>query len=261
MAKKKNNQNDLENKNKDSFGTKLATLIIIMIITLIWFAIVALLIRTDVGGLGTRLRPYLEEVPVVRLVLPPLTDEEIAYRERYPYKNMKEAIERINYLEELVDKYSEENDDYAERIAELQEENALLKHYEAEFEAYLENKEAFDRQIVYGDNVPNPETFIKWYESMYPENAAKIFEELTARKEQSEAVKEIANVVEKMDTKQAAHLLEQYTSDLDFICRILECLYIKKPKQVSELLDQMTKDDELFASRVANHWEKWKQGL
>ena len=256
MAKKNNNQNE-NNTGQESFGTKLATFIIILIITMVWLAIISLLIKIDAGGIGTTLRPYLEEVPVVNLVLPTLSDEDIAYRERYPYKNIKEAVERINILEELVDKYSEENDDYARRLAELQAENDNLRHYEDEYEAYLAAKEAFDKMIVYNDKAPNTKEYLEWYQSMYPETAAKIFAELAEQKERSETIQTVADAVSKMETKQAAQMLEQFTSDVDFICRIFDCLKLAK---VSELLNQMTKDDELFAARVANRWDKWLQG-
>lgn len=255
MAKKnKNNELNANTAGKESFGTKLATFIIILIITVVWLAIIALLIKIDAGGIGTTLRPYLEEVPVVNLVLPTLTDEEIAYREKYPYKNIKEAVEHINFLEELVDKYSEENDDYAARFKELQAENESLKHFEQEYEDYLLLKEAFDREVVYNDKAIDTDEYIKWYETMYPENAAKIYEELVSQKSSSESVKRIAEPISKMKAKNAAAILEQYTSDIDLICEIFNCL---KTTQVSDILTQMSKDDPLFAARVTNYWDKY----
>ncbi len=258
MAKKKNNYDNNTNKeNKESFGTKLATFIIILIITIVWLAILALLIKIDAGGVGTTLRPYLEGVPVVKYVLPELTDEEIIYRERYPYKNIKEAVEHINYLEELVDKYSEENDDYAARLAELQSENDSLHHYETEYETYLKLKELFDKEVVYAENAPSAKAYIDWYESMYPENAAKIYEELKDQQSRSESAKIVAEAVAKMKAKDAATMLEEFTSDLDFICRIFDHL---KTNQRSDIMTEMTKNDSLFAARVADYWEKYLKG-
>ncbi|MCR5824364.1 MAG: hypothetical protein K6G60_08045 [Lachnospiraceae bacterium] len=256
MAKKNKNQNE-NAPAKEGLGTKLATFIIILIITVVWLAILALLIRIDAGGLGTTLRPYLEEVPYLKLVLPPLTDEEIAYRERYPYKNIKEAVEHINYLEKLVDKYSEENDDYAARLKELQEENDSLQHFSEEYDEYLRLKEEFDRKVIYGDKALSSDEFIKWFEAMRPETAAKIYEELAAQKTVSAAAQDIATVISKMKAKDAAKMLEEFTSDVDFICRIFECL---KVSQVSDILTQMTKDDSLFAARVTDQWDKYKRG-
>ncbi len=251
MAKKTNQE---ENKaSTESFGTKIATFIIILIITLVWLAIVALLIKIDAGGIGTTLRPYLEDVPVVKLVLPTLTDEQIAYKERYPYKNIKEAVEHINYLEELVDKYSEENDDYAARLAELQTENETLRHFEDEYAEYLALKEAFDRKIVYGDKAPSASEYMEWYESISPENAAKIYEELSAQKTRAQSFQVIADTISKMEAKNAAKMLEEFTSDLDFICRVFDCMTVK---QIEPILSVMTKDDATFAARVANYWDK-----
>ncbi len=258
MAKKNNNFNESEKKaGKESFGTRLATFIIILIITMVWLAILALLVKIDAGGVGTTLRPYLENVPVVKMILPELTDEEIAYRERYPYKNIKEAVERINYLEKLVDKYSEENDDYAARLAELQSENDSLNHYEKEYETYLKLREFFDKEVVYSKNAPDAKDYISWYESMYPENAAKIYEELKDQQTRSDSAKAVAEAVAKMKAGDAATMLEEFTSDLDFICRIFDHL---KTSQRSDILTEMTKDDPLFAARVSNYWDKYLKG-
>ncbi len=258
MAKKNNNFNESEKKaGKESFGTRLATFIIILIITMVWLAILALLVKIDAGGVGTTLRPYLENVPVVKMILPELTDEEIAYRERYPYKNIKESVERINYLEKLVDKYSEENDDYAARLAELQSENDSLNHYEEEYETYLKLRELFDKEVVYSKNAPDAKDYISWYESMYPENAAKIYEELKDQQTRSDSAKAVAEAVAKMKAGDAATMLEEFTSDLDFICRIFDHL---KTSQRSDILTEMTKDDPLFAARVSNYWDKYLKG-
>lgn len=48
-----------------------------MLIIVIWLVIFALLIKMNVGGIGSSLRPYLKNVPVVNKILPAATDEEI----------------------------------------------------------------------------------------------------------------------------------------------------------------------------------------
>ena len=258
MAKKNNNPDQQENKSgKDSFGTKLATFIIIIIIVLVWLAILAMLVKFDVGGLGTFFRPYIEEVPGLNLILPELSDEEIIYRERYPYKNIKEAHARIKELEELVDKYSEENDDYARRFRELQSENENYKHFEEEYETYRRLRDKFDREIVYNDKAPSAEDYIAWYEAMYPENAAAIYEELKEQQSVDQSVQELANAVAKMKAKDAAKMFEEFTSDIDLICKVFSCL---KTSQISDILTEMVKDNPTFAARVSNRWNDINEG-
>ena len=48
----------------------------------------ALLVKLDIGGFGTTLRPLLKDVPIVNKVLPVLTDEELAEEENYPYDSL-----------------------------------------------------------------------------------------------------------------------------------------------------------------------------
>ena len=111
MAKK----DKIENLDKgERAGGKILTVLIIFLIVLIWLAILALLIKFDVGGIGNEvLRPVLKDIPVINRILPDVSEEQEAYENAYPYKNLGEAVEYIKKLEEQVDKYREENSDYA----------------------------------------------------------------------------------------------------------------------------------------------------
>lgn len=252
MAKNKNEEKNTEKKEKQGGGF-FATLVILLIILIIWAGILALILKFDVGGLGERFRPMLEDIPVAKYVLPELTDEEIAYKNQYPFKNLEEAMQYIKKLEADADKYKEENDDYAQRLAEYQAEIETLQHYEDEYEKFLELKERLDRDIVYNDKAPKGDQYVTWYENLYPENAAQIYAELKAEQMADQVVQEIATTLTKMTVKNAAAVLEQYTSDIDFIVDIFGYM---KPAIVSQILDQMTKDDALFASRVVDQWNK-----
>ena len=55
----------------------LLTVLIVFLIVLIWLAILALLIKFDVGGLGSGvLRPVLKDIPVVNRILPDVSEEQ-----------------------------------------------------------------------------------------------------------------------------------------------------------------------------------------
>jgi FtsZ-binding cell division protein ZapB len=151
MAKNK----EEANTNSEGMGSKALTVIIIILIVFIWLAILALLIKFDVGGIGTNtFRPILKDIPIVNNILPDLSDEDIANENRYPYKNLNEAVDYIKLLEEKVDKLTEENDDYAERQAQMQTELNTLRHFADEYDDYLKQRELFDREIVYNEKAP-----------------------------------------------------------------------------------------------------------
>ena len=102
MAKKKKNQ-DEDNLNLDGEngeegkekGGLISGILLALAIILIWLVIFALLIKMDVGGVGTMLRPALKNVPVINKILPAASEEELMAEAGYNFKNMGEAIERI----------------------------------------------------------------------------------------------------------------------------------------------------------------------
>lgn len=245
MAKKDKIQ-DLDKEERGG-GGKVLTVLIIFLIVLIWLAILALLIKFDVGGLGSEvLRPVLKDIPYINRILPDVSEEQEAYENAYPYKNLGEAVEYIKELEEMVDKYREENSDYAARQTELQKEIDSLLHYEAEQDAFTKLREQFDNEVVFNDKAPSTDEYIKWYEAMYPNNAAKIYEELLEKQMLEDTIQQQADILAKMDPGDAADILSEMPSDIDFVCRILECM---KTAIVSEILAEM---EDLFAARIVN---------
>ena len=100
MAKKKSkdeiNTEDVElDENGEPIGqekgSKVMGFLVAIIIIAIWLAIFAILIKMDVGGIGSMLRPYLKNVPGISMILPDATDEEVAEEEGSQYKTLSEA--------------------------------------------------------------------------------------------------------------------------------------------------------------------------
>lgn len=244
MAKK--DRDKMQNQ-EERGGGKILTVLIIFLIVLIWLAILALLIKFDVGGLGSGvLRPVLKDIPVINRILPDVSEEQEAYENAYPFKTLSEAMEYIKKLELEADKLREENDDYASRQIEMQKEIDSLRHYEEEQEAFAKLREEFDREVVYNDKAPLAEEYLKWYGAMYPNNAAAIYEELLAKKTLEDSLQEYAKYLTSMKAGDAAAILSEMPSDIDLICRLLGCM---KTSQVSDILTNM---DELFAARIVN---------
>ena len=102
MAKKKDvNIDELDDESGKS--GKLVSILVAMLIIVIWLVIFALLIKMNVGGIGSSLRPYLKNVPVVNKILPAATDEEIQEETGGKYKSLSEAVDRIKELEAQLD--------------------------------------------------------------------------------------------------------------------------------------------------------------
>ncbi len=88
MAKKKSKEeldidNDLDmgEESESAGGNKFLNILIVLAVIIVWLAIFALLIKMNVGGIGSMLRPYLKNIPGVNMILPAATDEDIAKKQ------------------------------------------------------------------------------------------------------------------------------------------------------------------------------------
>ena len=145
---------------------KLVIILVAILIIVIWLVIFALLIKMNVGGIGSSLRPYLKNVPVVNKILPAATDEEIQEETGGKYKSLSEAVDRIKELEAQLDENNNNGNASAQTIAELQAEIARLKVFEENAQHYQELKHKFETDVLYTDNAPDIREYKSWYESI-----------------------------------------------------------------------------------------------
>ncbi len=247
MAKKSKDYNlddDIHSNSDDEKGNPFVNIIIVIIVVLIWLVIFALLIKSNAGGIGGKLRPFLKDVPVINMILPDASDEEVMEETGYKYKNLVEAIERIKELEQEVATLQETNAASAETIAQLQAEIERLKVYEQNQQYYYELKEKFDREIVFNDKAPGIEEYKKWYEEISPDNAAEIYEEVIRQLAYDEAVQEWSNTFVKMDPENAAAILEEMTGDTNLVTDILLCMTAAQRGAI------MAEMDPVFAAKL-----------
>ncbi len=249
MAKKKevniDELDELDEHDEDSEkGGKLVSILVAILIIAIWLAIFALLIKMNVGGIGSMLRPYLKNIPVISSILPDPTDEEVMEETGNKYKSLSEAVDRINELEAELKQYTDSGDTSSETIAQLQAEIARLKVFEENAQYYQELKDKFDEEVVYTDNAPDISNYKTWYESIDSDNAAKIYEQVVKDLEYSEKVKDWAETYSKMDASNAAAILEEMTGDTDLVSDILLCMTSKKR---AAILAEM---DPVFAAKL-----------
>ncbi len=233
-----------DNGNNEEKKGGLLTVFIVLLIIIIWIAIFALLINLDVGGIGTTLRPMLKDIPVVNKILPAVSDEKLAWENDLAYKDIVEANQRIKELEILVDKLTIESEDKDDEIAALVAQVNRLKEIEKEMADFEDRVYEFDRQIVFGENAPSIEEYIKWYETISPENAERIYEMAIQKEAYNATIREKANYYEKMKASSAAEVFENMTADLEYVCKLLYCM---KVQSVSDILSSM---DPLYAAKV-----------
>ncbi len=240
MARKKSKDEingDPLDENEEEEKGGFASFLIALVIIAIWLVIFALLIKMDVGGVGSMLRPFLKNVPVINRILPDASDEEIAEQTGYKYRNLEEAVERINELEAELDSYKNSGNASAELITQLQAEIDRLKVFEENQQYYQQLKDEFDREVVYTDNAPDIEEYKKWYEEIEPENAAELYKEVVEQLQYAQKIQDLAAVYAAMDAENAAAILEEMTGDTDIVTDILLCMAAKKRAAILEAMD------------------------
>lgn len=243
MAKKDKNNENVEEKG-EGIGSKIGTIVLIIIIVLVWLAIFALLVKMDVGGMGTKLRPLIKDVPVLNMILPEVDDDVLIAEKNYPYKNIDEAVEVIKKLEAEIDELKNNADASSKRIIELQNEVARLKKFEDDQAAFEERVRKFDEKVVFNSNAPDIEEYKKFYEEINPENAEEIYRQVIEQLAYDNMIKEKADLLKNMKPAQAAAALEEMTADLEYTCKILLSM---KPVEATVIMDKM---DSLFVARL-----------
>ncbi len=209
-------------ENLDEEGGSTALVIIVgILIAIVWLAIFALLIKMDVGGVGsTVLYPILKDVPYVNMILPEV--EEYAEEDAaYQFESMDAAVARIKELEaQLADAQAAGSAD-ATHLAELEAQAQELAVYKANEKNFEEIKEKFYEEVVFGNNSPDIEEYKKYYESIEPENAEVIYKQVVKQTEEKQEITDYANTYSSMKPAQAAAIFNTMTDDLKLVGKIL----------------------------------------
>lgn len=245
MAKK--NKDEVYDVDKgEKGGSKIATILLTLLIIIVWLAIFALLIKFDVGGFGSNvLSPLLKDVPIINKILPDTEEEEEedatsgTTGKKAKYTNLDEANARIAELESMLDSLSNNKDYDSSYVAELEAENERLKVFEENQLEYEELKKQFDNEVVFAENAPSYEEYIKYYEAMDPENAAEIYRQVVEQQQGQQKALELAERYSNMEPEKAAAILEGMTGDLDLVSQILMNM---KTKQAALIIQEMNTD-------------------
>ena len=218
-------ENDLlEDEEANGISVALVTAIIVAV----WVAILALLVKLDVGGFGSKvLYPVLKDVPVVNKILPvdTVTEVDESQSEAYGgYTSLREAVEYIKELEFELQQAQSSGNVSSDEVDSLRAEVARLKTFEDSQVEFQRIKTEFYEEVVYAENGPGPEEYQKYYEAMDPTTAEYLYKQVAAQSEESKEIKDYALAYSEMKPKAAAAIFEEMTDNLDLAARILSVM-------------------------------------
>lgn len=215
-----------EAKLDEEEGSTLPVIMTTVIIVLVWVAILCAIVKLDVGGLGSGvLAPILQDVPVVNKILPDTavtqySDEEDDVDVR-GYASLKEAVREIKALQaELADTQAS-SAAKDEQISALSEEVDRLRTFEDRQVEFERIKNEFYNEVVYAQNGPGVDAYVRYYESMDPATAESLYKQVVVQKEVDQEIVAYAQAYSDMKPKEAAAIFEAMTDDLELAAKIL----------------------------------------
>lgn len=221
-AKQRAKEIDEQEERLDGEGGGLSVFLVTLVIVIIWIAILCLLIKLDVGGFGSGvLAPVLKDVPVVSKILPAdssAVDEEEDYG---GFSSLREAVDYIKELElQLEDAQAASSVD-TEEIDKLRAEVERLQTFEDAQVEFERIKTEFYEEVVYAENGPGADEYVKYYQTMDPTTAEYLYKQVIQQQEVDQQVKDYAQAYAEMKPKAAASIFEAMTDDLDLAAKIL----------------------------------------
>ena len=227
-------------------GFSPSVLLIVILIVLIWIAILALLIKLDIGGFGSGvLRPVLKDIPVINKILPEPTEVEEYAGE---FDNLPDALAEIERLNKQIDELKAEmakgDDGESEEVKALKEEIVRLRTFEDSQIEFQKLKTEFYEEVVFSDKAPEIEQYKAYYEEIDPDNAEYLYKQVVAQLETDKIMDEYIKGYTEMKPKQAAAIFDEMGDNLDLVAKILGHM---EPNARAKILQAMDKD---LASKI-----------
>ena len=222
IAKRENELS--ESEGGGGFAAFMATTLIVIV----WLAVIAVIIKLDVGGFGSNvLTPVLKDVPVLNKILPNSHMLETTNPEEYGgYSNLKDAVAQIRLLESELERVNVDNQNKSLEIQDLKAEVERLKAFEEKQADFQRVMTEFYEEVVYSEKGPGADAFQKYFESMDPATAEYIYRQVATQMEEDAEVKKYAAAYgsSAMKPKQAAGIFEAMTDNLELAARILNAM-------------------------------------
>ena len=246
----KNMETDLENtEEEEGSSSKLAVALVTLVIIIVWLAILALLIKWDVGGFGsTVMRPLLKDIPYVNRILPD-SEDDLSTEEDYQYKNMDEAVAYIKELEQELAQAQQGSSENSAYIADLEAQSQKLKEYEANEAAFEEEKEKFYNEVVFSDQAPDIEQYKEYYESIDPDNAELLYKQVVEQQQTDSKISDYVKGYSQMKPKEAAAIFDTMTDNLNLVAQILENM---DAQSRADILGKMNSDTAAKVTEIMN---------
>lgn len=218
-------EDDIEEDDAGGLSVAMVTIIIIII----WIAILALLIKLDVGGFGSNvMRPVLKDIPILKEILPAETTlgsgidmEDDGTR---GFDSLEEALVYIDQLEYELELARSDGDVDSAKVEELEAEIKRLRTFEDSQVEFERIKDEFYEEVIYAEKAPDIEAYKKYYESIEPEKAELLYQQVVAQLQSDGEMKEYAAAYTAMKPKEAAAIFESMTDNLALAARILETM-------------------------------------
>lgn len=235
----------------ESSGSGVAVFFVTLLLVVIWLGITVLLIKLDVGGIGTNfVAPIIKDVPVLNKILPADSITETGDVESYyGYSSLSDAVEQIRVYENQIDSQLDVIETYENQITALTAEVERLQTFENNQVEFQRIKTEFYEEVIYNEDGPGVEGFIEYYESMDPETAKQIYQQVVTVEVYNAEIEAYAQAYSEMKPKEAAEIFEAMTDDLDLAAKILGAM---QPDDRGKILGVM---DPVIAARITKIME------
>lgn len=211
-----------------------------VVIILVWVAILCMLIKLDVGGFGsTYFTPIFKNTPVIQKILPADPDAVEQEESFGGYSSVRDAVYDINALKEEIARLEENNARKDEQIAAQTEEINRLSTFEARQLEFERIKNEFYNEVVYADNGPGADEYVKYYETMDPATAEVLYKQVIAEEQEDKIVDNYAQAYSEMKPAEAARVFEKMTDNLELVAKIL---WQMEPDERGAIFNQMDKE-------------------
>ena len=219
------------------------TFIATVFIVILWLAVIVVIIKLDVGGFGSSvLTPILKDVPVLNKILPNSAVSETLDPSMYGgYTNLQDAVNRIYSLETELESIKGASTNKDERIAALEAEVTRLSEFETMQVDFQRIRNEFYEEVIYAENGPGADEYIKYYESMDPATAEFLYKQVVEERQVTQEIQDYVNAYSNMKPKEAAALFEQMT-DTEGIQLAARILGAMNPEDRAKIFDAMDKE-------------------
>lgn len=228
-----------ENELSDGEGGGFAAFMATLLIVIVWLAVIAVIIKLDIGGFGSSvLAPVLKDVPVLNKILPNSAMTETTDPDSYGgYSSLEEAVEQIKLLEAELERANNTNMTQSQKITELTAEVERLQEFEEKQVEFQRITTEFYEEVVYAENGPGAEEYKRYYEAMDPTTAEYIYRQVIIQLEEDKEVQDFAAAYSEMKPKQAAGIIEAMTDNLELAGRILNTMSAEDRGDILGVMD------------------------